>query len=374
MNIAINSRFSGDVYREGYGRFTAGLAGALAEANPADRFLMMYDRDPGSSVVHGGNVRALVKGPAARHPLLWKVWYDISMPAMARSAKADLIFSPDGFCSLTTRIPQVLAIHDLAFIHYPGGISRFYRSYYTYYTPLFIRKARQIVTVSEFSKRDILRHYPYAKDRITVVPNAADPLFKPLDWKSKEEVKAGITGGAEYFLYAGAIHPRKNLVNLLKGFSWFKRRHRSSMKLVLAGRMAWGSAEFEKLLKSYKYRDDVLLTGYVDDGRMASLMGAAYALAYPSYWEGFGLPVLEAMQAGVPVITSSNSAMPETAGDAALYREPGDPESWGQAMGILYKDENLRAALIARGLVKAAEFRWERSALILRGLFEKAVN
>ena len=168
---------------------------------------------------------------------------------MARKAKADVLFSPDGFCSLTTRIPQVLAIHDLAFLHFPQGISRLYQFYYRHYTPQFIRKAAHIITVSDYSKQDILRHYPEASGKISVIYNTADPDFKPLEWEEKEKVKEEWTNGHDFFLYAGAIHPRKNLLNLLKGFSWFKHRHKSGMKLVLAGRIAWGMEDFQELLR-----------------------------------------------------------------------------------------------------------------------------
>lgn len=372
MRIAINARFTGQLVTEGYGRFTSGLVNAMALSFPTDQYVMMYDRPPlQTSVMHNRNVVGITRGPAARHPLLWKIWYDVSMPAMARKSGADLIFSPDGFCSLTTRIPQVLAIHDLAFMHYPSGINSLYRSYYRHYTPQFIRRARHIVTVSEFSKESILHHYPQASGKISVVYNAADPGFQPLGWQEKEHVKDRFTNGQEYFLYAGAIHPRKNLINLLKGFSWFKKRHQSHMKLVLAGRMAWGNDDFEKQLQLYKYRNDVVITGYLPDEQMQALTGAAYALVYPSYWEGFGLPVLEAMQSAVPVITSSNSSMPEVAGDAGLYNEPADAEGWGKAMGLMYKDEQLRSRLIEKGLERARMFSWEESAARLHDLFTK---
>jgi glycosyltransferase involved in cell wall biosynthesis len=374
MRIAINARFTGQLVNEGYGRFTNGLLQAMANKYPGDEYVMMYDRPPlQSTAIHGRNITESVKGPAARHPLLWKIWYDVSMPSMARKAKADIIFSPDGFCSLSTSKPQVLAIHDLAFLHYPSGINNIYRAYYRYYTPQFIRKAKQIITVSEFSKQNILHHYPAARGKITVVQNAADKGFQPMGWHDREMVKDRVTNGQEYFLYVGAIHPRKNLINLLKGFSWFKNRHRSNMKLVLAGRMAWGNDDFEKQLQSYKYRNDVVLTGYLPDDQMQPLMAAAYSLIYPSYWEGFGLPVLEAMQSGVPVIASSNSSMPEVAGDAALYNEPADAEGWGKAMGTMYKDENLRSRLVIMGLDRAGKFSWEESASTLRKVFDKVI-
>jgi glycosyltransferase involved in cell wall biosynthesis len=374
MKIAINARFAGQNTIEGYGRFTNGIVNAMANACPDDQFVMMYDRRPKNSVIHDRNISEMVKGPAARHPLSWKFWYDVSMPSMARKSKADLVFSPDGFCSLHSSVPQVLAIHDLAFLHFPSGINSVYRSYYRHYTPRFISKARHIVTVSEFSMHDIIAHYPQAKEKISVVYNAAEKGFMPLDWKLKDEAKEKYAGGSEYFLYAGAIHPRKNLVNLLKGFSWFKNRHRSGMKLILAGRMAWGTDEFVKLIQTYKYRDEVLTTGYVTDAELQALMGAAYAVVYPSYWEGFGLPVLEAMQSGVPVITSSNSSMPEIGGDAAVYCDPRDPEAIGKAMGLLYKDENHRSALISKGLERAAKFTWENSANTLMEIFRHTAS
>jgi glycosyltransferase involved in cell wall biosynthesis len=374
MKIAINARFAGQNTIEGYGRFTNGIVNAMANAYPDDEFVMMYDRKPENSVIHNRNISEIVKGPAARHPLSWKFWYDVSMPLMARRSKADLVFSPDGFCSLHSSVPQVLAIHDLAFLHFPSGINSVYRSYYRHYTPRFIGKAKHIVTVSEFSLRDIVAHYPHAEGKISVVYNAAEKGFMPLDWKLKEGVKERYTAGSEYFLYAGAIHPRKNLVNLLKGFSWFKNRHRSGMKLILAGRMAWGTDEFVKLMQTYKYRDEVLSTGYVTDMELQQLMGAAYAVVYPSYWEGFGLPVLEGMQSGVPVITSSNSSMPEIGGDAAVYCDPGDPEGIGKAMGLLYKDENYRSVLISKGLERASMFTWENSAKKLREIFTNAAS
>ncbi len=374
MRIAINARFTGQQVTEGYGRFTNGLVYAMSLANRDDSFIMMHDRAPFQTpVLPGDNISAMVKGPAARHPLLWKIWYDLSMPSMARKSSADIIFSPDGFCSLNCSIPQVLAIHDLAFLHYPSGINSFYRSYYQHYTPRFIHKAKQIITVSAFSRDNIIHHYPRAKGKITVIPNAADKGFKPLDWQEKELVRARYSGGQEYFLYAGAIHPRKNLINLLKGFSWFKKRHQSSMKLLLAGRMAWGTDDFQKQLQSYKYRHDVVLAGYLPDEQMQAVMGSAYALVYPSYWEGFGLPVLEAMQAGIPVITSSNSSMPEVAGDAAIYNEPADAEGWGKSMGLIYKDETLRSELINKGLEKASHFSWDKSAAALRQVFDQVI-
>ena len=373
MRIAVNTRFSGLPQGEGYAKFTNGLILNMSAQNPEDEYILMYDR-PDSSAIRGSKFTPVVSGPRARHPLLWKWWYDISLPRLAKRGRAEVIFSPDGFCSLTSSIPQVLAIHDLSFLHYPEGISSLYRRYYNIYTPAFIRKAKHIITVSEFSARDIVAHYPAAKGKISVIYNDAEEGFKPVQWEHREQVKQKFTAGTEYFLYVGAIHPRKNLVNLLKGFSWFKKRHQSNMKLVLAGRMAWKNDDFRQQLSSYKYREDVILTGYLPQEDIYGLMGTAYALLYPSFWEGFGLPVLEAMRCGVPVITSNNSAMPEIGGDAGIYIDPSDHAGWGRMMGLLFTDEGYRSNCIQKGLVRSREFSWSESAGKLRKILETVVN
>jgi glycosyltransferase involved in cell wall biosynthesis len=370
MRIAINSRFAGYYQKEGYSRFIISLVNELLKKNPQDAFLCVYDSKKSIPFSNAPNVIFKSIGPRARYPLTWKFWYDISLPMVAKQFNADCLISPDGFCSLTTKIPQVVVIHDLAFLHYPQGINAIYAAYYKLFTPLFIAKAAHIVTVSEFSKADIVKHYPNAKNKISVVYNAAEKEFSPIDDTTKDLVKQKITEGKEFFLYVGAIHPRKNLINLLKGFSWFKKRYQSNMKLVLVGRMAWKNELFLKQLETYKYRNDVVVMGYVEEAKLQEIVGAAYTLVYPSYWEGFGLPVLEAMQSGVPTIIANNSSLPEIASEAGYLVDPEDPEAWGQAMGILFKDENHRNQLIQNGLLRAKDFSWESSAQKLKSIID----
>ena len=374
MRIAINARFSGYNNAEGYARFTTGIMTQMVRDFTGDDYIFLFDNKTSVPFISAANTSFLAAGPRAGHPLLWKYWYDRVLPKLAGKAKADCLFSPDGFCSLNCSIPQVLAIHDLAFLHFPQGISRLYLEYYKYYTPRFINAASQIVTVSEFSREDIIRHYPQARNKISVVYNAADETFLPLDHHEKEKCKEKLTGGKEFFLYAGSIHPRKNLVNLLKGFSWFKKRHQSNMKLVLAGRMAWKNEAFRGQLETYKYRDDIVLTGYLPDNELKTLMASAYALVYPSWWEGFGLPLVEAMRCGVPLIAANNSVMPEIAGNAAGYADPADAEAWGRGMGLIYKDETYRNKLIQNGFERASFFSWEKSSHALHEVIMKAVS
>ena len=365
MIIAVNTRFLLAGYLEGYGYFIHECFKRITHDHPEHQFIFIFDRPFDPRFVYEKNVTSVVIGPPARHPVLWKWWYDVKIPQVLKKYKADIFVSADGFCSLSTSVPQCLVIHDLAFLHHPAFIKKSHLIFYKRYTPLFLKKAGSIATVSAFTKADIHQRYKIDNEKISVVYNAAKPVFKPLTDDLKFNVKLKYTEGKEFFLYSGAIHPRKNLLNLLKGFSLFKKRLKSNFKLVIAGRLAWKYESFLKDLETYKYRHDVILTGYLPEEELVSLTASAYALVYPSLFEGFGVPVLEAMQSGVPVITSASSAMEEIAGDAALYADVTTPFDIGEKMMNLYKDENQRDMLIQKGLQKAGEYSWQKTSTLL---------
>lgn len=374
MTIAVNTRFLLNDYLEGYGYFIYETFKRITAAHPEHEFVFVFDRPFDKRFVFGANVKPVVTGPPARHPLLWKLWYDIKLPAVLRKYKADVLVSCDGFCSLVTKIPQCLVVHDLAFLHYPSFNKKSHLSFYKRNTPKFLAKAKSAATVSEFSKKDILAAYNADPEKIDVVYSASKEIFSPVSDEDKAATKNKYTGGKEYFVYAGAIHPRKNLMNLLKAFSVFKKRMQSNMKLVLAGRLAWKYESFSENLKSYKYRGDVILTGYVPEEELVKIIGSAYGLVYPSLLEGFGVPVLEAMQCDVPVITSSASSMQEIAGEAALYVAPDDHTDIADKMMLLYKDEKLRNELIRKGQLVAKQYRWDKTAALLWQSILKAVQ
>lgn len=362
MKIAVNTRFLLNDYLEGYGYFIYETFKRITANHPEHEFIFIFDRPFDKRFVFGENVKAVVTGPAARHPLLWKFWYDVKVPAILRKYKANVFVSCDGFCSLSTKVPQCLVLHDLAFLHHPSFIKKSHLLFYKKYTPKFLEKAKSIATVSEFSKNDILTHYKTNPGKIDVVFSAAKDIFHPFTEEEKKETKNKYTEGKEYFVYAGAIHPRKNLMNLLKAFSVFKKRQQTNMKLILTGRLAWKYESFTKSLKTYKYRHDVLMTGYVEEGELVRIIGAAHGLIYPSLLEGFGVPVLEAMLCDVPVITSANSSMQEIAKDAALYADANSYADIADKMMMLYKDETLRKQLIEKGRQVAKQYNWDITA------------
>jgi len=365
MIIAVNTRFLLSDYLEGYGNFIYETFLRITSQHPEHEFVFIFDRPYDERFLFSKNVKAVVAGPPARHPLLWKLWYDVRIPSLLKKYKADIFVSCDGFCSLATKVPQCLVVHDLAFLHYPQAIKKTQLLFYKRYTPKFLTKAHSIATVSEFSKQDIVSSYKMAADKIDVVFNGVKEIFQPITEEEKTTTKKRYTDGKEYFVYAGSIHPRKNLVTLLKAFSVFKKRQQTNMKLVLAGRLAWKYESFAKNLESYKYRSDVVMTGYVEEAELVNIIGAAYGMVYPSLFEGFGVPVLEAMKCEVPVITSVNSSMQEIAKNAALYAAADNHTDIGDKMMLLYKDENKRKKLIEKGRDVVQQYTWDKTAGLL---------
>ncbi|RYZ25217.1 MAG: glycosyltransferase family 1 protein [Chitinophagaceae bacterium] len=362
MVIAVNTRFLLAENLEGFGYFTKEVLQRLVNNYPQHRFHFFFDRPFDESFIFSSNVTAHILTPPARHPLLWKYWFDIKVSSRLKKIKADVFFSPDGQCSLSTKVPQCIVVHDLGFLHYPEGYKKSHLHYYKHYTPWFVKKAKSVLTVSNFSKQDIINRYQTEEVKINIVYNGIKESFSPIGFEEQNPVKDKYTSGTEYFLYAGAIHPRKNLINLLKAFSKFKKRLQSSMKLVLAGRLAWKNNEFLELLKTYKYKDDVVLTGYLEESELTRLMASAYAFVYPSLFEGFGVPVVEAMKCGVPVLTSKASSMEEISEGVALYFDPQNIDDMADKLMRIYKDEDGRRALIEKGLLVAKKYSWEKTA------------
>lgn len=365
MRIAVNTRLLLHGALEGIGWYTHETLKRLVLRHPEHEFIFFFDRPYDERFVFAPNVTPVVIGPPARHPVLFYIWYELRIPAMLKKYKADVFLSPDGLCCLSTKVPTCLVMHDLAFEHYPDHLKWSIRKYLKHYSPLFARKAARIVTVSEYSKQDISKRYGIEPEKIAVSYNGAHDAYRPLSWEEKESVKEEYADGCEYFVFAGALHPRKNVVNLLKAFVIFKKRQRSNMKLVIAGRMAWKYDEVVEQKENMPFKEDVRWVGYMNVEQLSRLVGGAYALVYASLFEGFGIPILEALQCNVPAIISKTSSMPEVGGDAALQVDPLEPEDIAAKMEVLYKDEMLRKRLIAAAPTQVARFQWDKTADVL---------
>lgn len=374
MRIGVNTRLLLKGKLEGIGWFTYQTLERMVRNHPEHEFVFFFDRPYDESFVFARNVTPVVVAPQARHPILFKIWFDFMLPMALKKHKVDVFLSPDGFCSLTTKVPTCLVIHDLAFEHYPEHFIPSHRFYWKHFTPRFAEKADRLITVSTYSKNDIHEKYGIDKDKIDIVYNGAHDEYKPLSWNEREEVKKKYADGCEYFVFAGALHPRKNILNLLKAFVAFKKMQRSDMKLVIVGRFAWKYEEVLEMKEEMPFKEDVKWVGYMNVDELSKVVGAAYVMVYASLFEGFGIPILEALQCNVPSIVSDTSSMPEVAGETGLLCNPNEPEDIAAKMEMLYKDEALRAKLISKAPEQVKKFDWDTSAKNLYDSLMKCVN
>lgn len=360
--IAVNTRFLLHGKIEGIGLFTQEILREMVLAHPEVDFYFLFDRPCHEEFLFAENVVPVVLFPQARHPFLWYWWFEISVKHWLDKNKPDVFFSPDGYCVLNTKTPQVLVIHDLAFEHYVDHVPKLVLKYYKYFVPKFVAKAKKVVAVSEATKQDVVVHYGTNPDKIEVVYNATINNYKPLDESDQKAIKDVFANGEDYFVYVGSIHPRKNIRNLLLAFDEFKKQTHSSVKLLLVGRVMFLNKEVEAVLNILQYRNDIIFLGHQPAEKVAQIVASAIAMCYVSLFEGFGIPIIEAQQAGTAVITSSVSSMPEVAGDAALLVNPESVNEIESAMQKLYSDVALRNDLIQKGLKNTARFGWKLSA------------
>ena len=322
MLIAVNTRFLLHDKLEGIGRFTYETLSRITRSHPEHEFLFLFDRKHHPEFIFSKNVTAVELFPPARHPFLFYCWFEFSVTAALKKYKPDVFLSTDGYLSLRTEVPSIAVIHDLAFLHYPEGIDFLGRKYYEYFFPRFAKKAKRIVAVSNFTKQDIIKQYGIDENKIDVVYNAPAKGFRPNDVLKKTETRNQFTGGTEYFFTTSAIHPRKNIDTLLKAFDKFKQESKSPIKLVVTGRKAWQTKNIEDAFNQMQFKNEVIFTGRVSDEDLYNLTASAFCMVYIPLFEGFGLPIVEAIACAVPVITSNVSSMPEVAGNAAILVNP----------------------------------------------------
>ncbi|HSQ44390.1 MAG TPA: glycosyltransferase family 1 protein, partial [Ginsengibacter sp.] len=291
--------------------------------------------------------------------------------AVLKKYKADVFISYDGIASLAAKLPQCIFINELTFIHQASFFKKSILLFYKTFIPRSIKKSKAIFTVSEFCKTDIIKQYKTNADKIKVVYEGINENFKEIGYEEKEKVKAKYTEGNEYFIYTGEIGTHKNLLNLLKGFSGFKKRQKSSMQLLIAGKQGWQYEEFFESLRLFKFKDDVKILKDPALEELVKITVAAYAMVQPSLHESFATQPLEAMKSGVPVIASSTGALPEILADAALYADTRNFKEIAVKMMLLFKDENLRKEIIEKGKIQAEKFNWDITSDLIWKNFEK---
>ncbi|GAB3589538.1 glycosyltransferase family 4 protein [Hymenobacter daeguensis] len=370
MHVAVNTRFllPGD-HLEGIGRFTCETLQHLVAQHPDVTFHFLFDRAYDARYLFGPNVVPHVLFPPARHPFLFVAWFEGAVAAWLARHRPAAFLSPDGFTTLNTRVPRVTVMHDLAFEHFPLDVGLLQRKYYHFFMPRFARASAQLVAVSEATKADIVQTYGIAPEKISVAYNAPADLFRPQTEEQQRETRRRFSHGQPYFLFVGALQPRKNLGTLLRAFDLFKEKggaDASAAQLLIVGRKAWKAGPILEAYQQMRHQAAVHFTGRVADAELAGLYAAARATVYVPYFEGFGIPIVEAQASGCPVLTSGVSSMPEVAGaGGALLVEPRDTADIAAGLARLWHDADLRQRLVAQGHVNLSRFSWADSAAVL---------
>ncbi len=359
MRIAVNTRLLLKGKLEGIGWFTYESFKLIVRSHPEHEFFFIFDRKFDKEFIFSDNVTPIVVGPPARHPILHFIWYEISIPRILKKIKPDIFISPDSYLSLSSKYPDLIVIHDLNFEHFPEHMPWLSRKYYKYFTPRFAKKSKRIATVSEFSKSDIAEKYNIDPGKIDVVYNGAGEKFKPVSDFEKKNIKQKYSAGCDYFVFVGALNPRKNLSNIFKAFDSFKSAYQTEIKFVVVGEKMYWSNEIKSTYEKLQHKDDVIFAGRLEQDDLCKVVGAAIALVYPSIFEGFGIPIIEAFNAEVPVITSNITSMPEIAGDAALLVDPSNVEQIATAMHKISHNSAFANSLIEKGKAQRIKFSWE---------------
>ena len=362
MVVVVNTRLMLKNRLEGIGWFTLETIRRIVQNYPEHQFIFLFDRPFDTEFVFADNVTPVVVFPPARHPLLWYLWFEWRVPAILKKFSADVFVSTDGYLSLRTKIPQVLVMHDINFVHRPKDLPWLTAKYYNYFFPKFARKAKRLATVSEFSRNDIASSFGIDPARIDVVHNGCNTDFSPLSQEEIEAVRRKYASGVPYFLYVGALHPRKNIEGLLTAFERYKARTGGNEKLLIVGGQMFKTGTISEKLSHMKYKADVVFTGRIPAAELKQVLGGALALTFVPFFEGFGIPVIEAMSAGIPVICSDTTSLPEVGGDAVLYVHPEDTEAISEAMQRISNDKELRITLVEKGNLQRRKFNWDNSA------------
>lgn len=353
MRIVLDAHMLG-AQEGGNETYVAGLIQGFAAADlPTDtRIVALHDPaytpppDDGRvgflALPPGGNLRRLL----------------VDLPRVCRQIGGDVLHVTYN-APLSLPSTLALSVHDVIYRLYPSYFSPRVRLLLNTLLPLSMRRARVILTISETSKHDIEHFYPFTRGRVIVVPIAAGPVATatPNDAAARR-----LTDDRPFVLAVGTVQPRKNIARLIEAYIMMRKRGGPTARLLVVGRADWQHSEIQRIATDSPYSADIIFTGYLDDPTVAALYQSCAAFVYPSLYEGFGLPVLEAMTCGAPVITSTISSLPEVAGDAALQVDPYNVGAIAEALEALLTNPSLQADLRERGRRRAALYSWRYTA------------
>lgn len=369
VKIAINMRLVLPGRLEGIGQFSLEIFDRLSKAHPEIEWLFIFDRNPDSRLQFAENVRCLTVFPPTRHAFLWHWWFQFSLKKLLRKEQPDLFISPDGFIPLGTKTPCISVIHDLNFLHQPKNLPPIAGAYMRHYFPQYAKAASGIVTVSNYCRQDIAESYGIEPQKIDLVYNGVNQSLRPIPIEKQEEIRLHYCDGAPYFIFVGALNPRKNIEGMLNAYSQY-RDQGGKAQFILVGEEMLMNAEMQEAYRNHRYGSAIQFVGRVDDSLLNNLISSAQALCLCSHFEGFGIPILEALRCETALICADNTAMPEIAGEAAFYCKADQASSIAAAM-LASDQEKERKVMIEKGKEQVKNFSWERAADMMWSSIQK---
>lgn len=373
MRIGVDIRSLASGRQSGVESYVTAFLDAVVAAHPQHEFVLFFNayRDiPVDLTWAERHPNVTVRRFRIPNKLLnLAIWY-CGRPRIDRLlGGVDVLFLPNiNFCAVSDAARLVITMHDLSFVHYPQTFSLRRRLWHAFVNPRRLaRRADAIVAVSAATADDVALTYHVPAAKVHVIRSAVGDRFRPVDRNdlSLVEVRRRYRLPYRFILFLGTVEPRKNIVSLVTAFEALCRRHPGAyddLHLVVAGMAGWRDEAIHAAVASSPLRDRIHMIGSVDEADKNALYGLASVFAYPSFFEGFGFPPLEAMACGVPVVTSNATSLPEVVGDGALMIDPDRPEELMHALHAVLSDRDLAAELVRRGLRRAMAFSWEESA------------
>lgn len=369
MRIAIDARKLHDF---GIGTYVRNLIREFARLSDDAEYVVLCSPDD-REFVHDLSPRFT---PVTVRSANYSVGEQFTVPLALRRTKPDLFHAPHYVVSPFTRRPFVVTIHDCIHLRFPQYLpNRRALTYARAMMRMAVRRSERILTVSQASRDDIVQLLGVSADKIEVIPNGIDErLARPPSEEEIARVRQRFQLQDRFVLYAGNIKPHKNVDRLIEAFSILKQEHPGETKLVIIGDETSKYPILRRLVHRHRLHQHVRFLGFVPDETLAALYRLASVFVFPSLYEGFGLPPLEAMALGTPVVTSNVSSLPEVVGDAALLIDPMDPHAIATAMARLLTDATLRDDLIDRGFKRVQDFSWARSAARTREVYAEVAG
>jgi glycosyltransferase involved in cell wall biosynthesis len=373
MKIGIDGRAAKWYRGTGIGTYTYQLLSALNSLEKINEYLLFMPKSSNCDILFNDNFHIKNISEGNKNSF----WDEVNIPNILVDKDMELYHVPQNGVGLPEEktLPFAITLHDIIPYKMPETVGDTYLRIFNEEMPDIVKRCDGIITVSEYSKNDIADYFSFPREKIYVTYLAAEDIYFPID-KEKSNIiiktQYGITG--DYILYVGGFSPRKNIVGLIEAFSMLVTKYKQDIKLVIAGNQGKSYSIYKKRSIDLGLEDKVLFPGFIEIDHLPYLYNAAKLLAYPSFYEGFGLPPVEAMACGIPVITSNVTSIPEVLGDSAVFINPHNVDDICGSMYEVLCNEKLRDSLIIKGLVRSSELSWNKTAEKTLLAYNKIIN